>query len=136
MKNKRNDKHHVNGRLHKKKALVAAYGPDVESYLQYRSRKDGYDALNRIINQACVPLEKEEVESEPPASREIRAKLLGVFNHFMIYLITHNYFRCIVEPKISCVTDIITIFYSCSTLLCMYVLTLNNPSSTAIYRVD
>ncbi|KAL5267132.1 hypothetical protein ACHWQZ_G004235 [Mnemiopsis leidyi] len=78
VKNKRNDKHHVNGRLHKKKALVAAYGKEVEEYLQHRSRKDGYDALNKIINQACVPLEKEEVESEPPASREIRAKLLGV----------------------------------------------------------
>ena len=78
VKNKRNDKHHVNGRLHKKKALVAAYGKEVEEYLQHRSRKDGYDALNKIINQACVPLEKEEVESEPPASREIRAKLLGM----------------------------------------------------------
>ena len=80
VKNKRNEKHHVNGRLHKKKALVAAYGQDVDVYLQHRSKKDGYDALNKIINQACVPLEKEEVETELPSSREIRARLLGKFH--------------------------------------------------------
>lgn len=79
VKYKKTVKNHVNGRLHKKKALVAAYGADVESFLAYRSRKDGYEMLNKIINQACVPLEKEEIESEPPTSREIRAKLLGQY---------------------------------------------------------
>ena len=70
-------KHHVNGRLHKMKALVASHGKNVDDYLQYRLKKDGYSKVTGVINQACVPLEKIEIESESSETREIRALLLG-----------------------------------------------------------
>ena len=75
----RSEKHHVNGRLHKIKALVAVHGEIIDQYLQYRSKKDGYENLNAIINEACIPVEKIEKENESQENRGIRAMLLGMF---------------------------------------------------------
>ena len=73
----------MTGRLHKLKALEKAYGKDVYDYLNHRMKKEGYEKMVTMINQACVPLEKEEIESETPALREIRAKILGKFQNLV-----------------------------------------------------
>ena len=73
----RKEKNHVNGQLHRKKSLIAAYGKSVEDFLELCAKKNGYVKLNRIVNDACVPLENYEMSNETDETKSIRANLLG-----------------------------------------------------------
>ena len=80
------DKHHMLGNLHRKKSLVAAYGSDMEEYLQSRAKKEGYIKMNRIISEGCVALENYERQSESEETELVRAQLLGRFYNIWLKL--------------------------------------------------
>ena len=80
---KKKQKGHVNGRLHKLNALIAAYGSVVDEYFKHRITRESYVSVMDVINKSCILLEKEEIESETTESKNIRSKILGRFAFFV-----------------------------------------------------